>query len=82
MKAMTWLKIGGCALAALAALAAADTRFAEVTAQDPRALRGHVIASPAGQCPMAHSEKAHGDGCCAKKEAKADAEPPAGCCKK
>jgi hypothetical protein len=84
MKAMTWLKVGGCALVALAALAAADTRHMEVTGKahwDP-ASRAIALGSDAEGCSHSHQKEAAATkgGCC-KKEAKVEVKR-SGCCRK
>lgn len=82
MKAMTWLKAGGCVLVALAAIAAADTRYAEVTGKGPVQGVSRAIASRVDSCPVSH-EKSQQDqqGCC-KKDAKEPATHQSGCCRK
>ena len=78
MKAMTWLKVAGCVLVALAALAAADTRRMEVTGKAPWEGNSRVIASDLARCPASKAEQAHPkSGCCEKEESK-----PSGCCRK
>jgi len=81
MKAMTWLKLGGGALVALAALAAADTRRIEISSD--AAGDRHVIASRADACKVvsgAHGVKA---GCCKKAGDEAAAQQGhSGCCRK
>ena len=84
MKAMTWLKIGGGLLVALAAIAAADTRRIEVTEQAPEKGGGHVIASRLEQCRIiGEANAATKSGCCQKKEVEnADVSKHSGCCRK
>jgi hypothetical protein len=69
MKAMTWLKIGGGVLLALAAIAAADTRYAEVRGKEPMQGMRHVIASRVDVCPVAQELREEKSSCC-KKDAK------------
>lgn len=79
MKAMTWLKVGGCVLIALAAIAAADTRQVRVSGPAPGEGISHAIASRVDACSVAQDEGANG-GCC-KKEAKSQRQH-SGCCRK
>jgi hypothetical protein len=79
MKAMTWLKAGGCVLVALAAIAAADTRYAEVTGKGPAQGISHAIASRANSCPVSHESQQDHHGCCKKDAKEAD---ESGCCRK
>jgi hypothetical protein len=82
MKAMTWLKIGGGVLVALAAIAAADTRRIEVAEKAPEPRMGRVIASSA-ECQVASEQKSSSGGCCQKKaEQKAEPAQHSGCCRK
>ena len=82
---MTWLKVSGCALVALAALAAADTRHMEVTGEahwDP-ASRAIALGPEATEGCSHSNEKeaaARKSGCC-KKDAKEEVKH-SGCCRK
>jgi hypothetical protein len=80
MKAMTWLKVGGCALVALAALAAADTRHMEVKGTAPWDPASRAIALGPEGCSHSEAKEVTKGGCC-KKEAKEEVKH-SGCCRK
>jgi hypothetical protein len=80
MKAMTWLKVGGGVLVALAAFAAADTRYVEITGQWPG--DRHVIASRADACKVLAEASATNDGCCKSAAENSKQQGHSGCCRK
>jgi hypothetical protein len=82
MKAMTWLKISGGVLVALAAIAAADTRYAEVTGKGPMQGIGHAIASGRDSCPIAIQQEQVKIGCCNAYAQHQQKKGSAGCCRK
>lgn len=81
MKAMTWLKVGGCALVALAALAAADTRHLEVTRKAHWDPASRAIALGSEGCSHSEGKEVATKGGCCKKEAKEEVKH-SGCCRK
>jgi hypothetical protein len=83
MKAMTWLKAGGCVLIALAAIAAADTRNAEAVGKKPMQGSSHAIASRLDACPVANEQQPDSQsGCCKKEAIGATEHHQSGCCRK
>ena len=82
MKAMTWLKIGGGVLVALAAIAAADTRYAEVTGKEPMHGISHAIASGREGCPIAQQQEIAKTGCCKEHFQHELKKESSGCCRK
>jgi hypothetical protein len=83
MKAMTWLKAGGCVLIALAAIAAADTRNAEAVGKQPMQGSSHAIASRIDACPVPNEQQHDSEsGCCKKTAKEASEHQHSGCCRK
>ena len=78
---MTWLKVSGCALVALAALAAADTRHMEVTGSAPWDPASRAIALGSDGCSHSETKEAATKGGCCNKEAKEEVKH-SGCCRK
>jgi hypothetical protein len=80
MKAMTWLKLGGGVLVALAAFAAADTRYAEVTGNGPVRSVRHAIALQGRRCPVSQKIEQTKSACC-NDETKEVLAHQSGCCR-